>query len=65
MKKLYYLIPVGIWIADYFIWTHAGSVGNWHTENPSAAQWWWMLTSIFSGFAVIAGIVFAIDQQQL
>ena len=57
MKKLYLLIPVTLWVTDYFVFEIAGSFIK---EYPTAASIWWIFTCIFIGMATVISAGFAL-----
>lgn len=57
MRKLSFLIPIALWILDYFLLKHADMI-NAFQNNPSAVQIWWAITCIVGCVLVIpVGIV--------
>ena len=57
MKKLLFLIPIGAWIASYFIWQY--SIPFLGGETPGVISLWWGLTDCFISLITIGTFIYA------
>lgn len=55
MKKLYFLIPLGTWIAGFFIWLAASSIGDFGWQATLK-----LLSMLVGGYATIFLLTWAI-----
>ena len=59
MKKLLFLIPIGGWIATYFVWKYASVILS--SPHSFGVGLWWLVTSVaVPTFLVVVSTVFAL-----
>lgn len=61
MKVLYGLIPIGMWVGNYFLWKFAA---QYMEAMPTVAGVWWFVTCIIFVVFTVASLGYAIIKME-